>query len=89
MTGRLVGAASLAAMMTTVGSEGYGLGIVRRQLAGRPVWSHTGEIRGFASVAAHDPAGRFTVVVIANENPAPVIVIAGVLVGAAASVAVP
>ncbi|WP_396219238.1 serine hydrolase domain-containing protein [Gemmatimonas sp.] len=89
MTGRLVGATSLAAMMTTVGSEGYGLGIVRRQLAGRPVWSHTGEIRGFASVAAHDPAGRFTVVVIANENPAPVIVIAGVLVGVAASVTVP
>jgi hypothetical protein len=53
------------------------------------VWSHTGEIRGFASVAAHDPAGRFTVVVIANENPAPVIVIAGVLVGVAASVTVP
>jgi hypothetical protein len=40
-------------------------------------------------VAAHDPAGRFTVVVIANENPAPVIVIAGVLVGVAASVTVP
>jgi len=89
MTGRLVGAASLAAMMTTAGPEGYGLGIVRRQLAGRQVWSHTGEIRGFASVAAHDPAGRFTVVAIANENPAPVTLLAGTLVSIAAGVVVP
>jgi hypothetical protein len=74
MTGRLVGAASLAQMMTTAGDEGYGLGIVRRQLAGRAIWSHTGEIRGFASVAVHDVAGRFSVVLIANENPAPVTV---------------
>jgi len=89
MTGRLVGAASLAAMMTTAGPEGYGLGIVRRQLAGRQVWSHTGEIRGFASVAAHDAAGRFTVVAIANENPAPVTLLAGTLVSIAAGVVVP
>jgi len=89
MTGRLVSAASLGQMMTTVGSEGYGLGIVRRQLVGRPVWSHTGEIRGFASVAAHDVTGRFTVVLIANENPAPVTLLAGSLVSVAASVVVP
>jgi D-alanyl-D-alanine carboxypeptidase len=89
MTGRLVGAAALAEMMTTVGSEGYGLGIVRRQLAGRAIWSHTGEIRGFASVAMHDPAGRFSVVLIANENPAPVTVLSGSLLTIAASVAAP
>jgi D-alanyl-D-alanine carboxypeptidase len=89
MTGRLVGTASLAAMMTTVGSDGYGLGIVRRQLAGRAIWSHTGEIRGFTSVALHDPAGRFSLVVIANENPAPVTLIAGALIPIAVAVAVP
>ncbi len=89
MTGRLVGTASLAAMMTTAGSEGYGLGIVRRQLVGRAIWSHTGEIRGFASVALHDPAGRFSLVVIANENPAPVTLIAGALMPIAVAVAVP
>lgn len=89
MTGQLVGAASLAEMMTTVGSEGYGLGIVHRQLAGRQVWSHTGEIRGFASVAAYDAARRFTVVLIANQNPAPVALIAGSLVSVAAAVATP
>lgn len=89
MTGQLVGPASLAAMMTTVGPEGYGLGIVRRQLVGRPVWSHTGEIRGFSSVAAFDTARRFTVVLIANENPAPVTLIAGALVSVAATVASP
>ena len=86
MTGRVVNASSLAAMMTTVGSENYGLGIVRRQLAGRTVWSHTGEIRGFASVAVHDPVGRYSVVVIANENPAPVTLIAGALMTVAAGV---
>lgn len=85
MTGRLVGDASLAAMMTPVGSESYGLGMSRRLLAGRMVWGHTGEIRGFASVAVHDPAGRFTVVVIANQNPAPVVGIADALVGIAAT----
>ncbi len=89
MTGRLVGTASLAAMMTTAGSEGYGLGIVRRQLVGRAIWSHTGEIRGFASVALHDPAGRFSLVVIANENPAPVTLLAGALMPIAVAVAVP
>ncbi|MCA2984133.1 MAG: serine hydrolase domain-containing protein [Gemmatimonas sp.] len=89
MTGQLVGPASLSAMMTTVGPEGYGLGIVRRQLVGRPVWSHTGEIRGFSSVAAFDTARRFTVVLIANENPAPVTLIAGALVSVAATVASP
>jgi CubicO group peptidase (beta-lactamase class C family) len=89
MTGRLVGTASLAAMMTTVGSEGYGLGIVRRQLAGRAIWSHTGEIRGFTSVAVHDPAGRFSLVLIANENPAPVTVVAGSLLTIAAAVVTP
>jgi CubicO group peptidase (beta-lactamase class C family) len=88
-TGQLVGAGSLSQMMTVVGSEGYGLGIVRRQLAGRVVWSHTGEIRGFASVAVHDVAGRFSVVLIANENPAPVTVLAGALVSIAASVTAP
>ena len=89
LAGRLVSPASLAAMMTTAGPEGYGLGIVRRQLVGRPVWSHTGEIRGFSSVAAFDTTRRFTVVLIANENPAPVTLIAGALVSVAATVASP
>ena len=89
MTGQLVGAGSLSQMMTVVGPEGYGLGIVRRQLVGRVVWSHTGEIRGFSSVAVHDAAGRFSVVLIANENPAPVTLLAGALVTIAASVSAP
>ena len=89
MTGQLVGAGSLLQMMTVVGSEGYGLGIVRRQLVGRIVWSHTGEIRGFSSVAVHDAAGRFSVVLIANENPAPVTLLAGALVTIAASASAP
>ena len=89
MTGQLVGAGSLSQMMTVVGPEGYGLGIVRRQLVGRVVWSHTGEIRGFSSVAVHDAAGRFSVVLIANENPAPVTLLAGALVTIAASASAP
>jgi D-alanyl-D-alanine carboxypeptidase len=79
MTGRVVNAASLAAMMTTVGGENYGLGMSRRVLAGRPVWSHTGEIRGFSSVGLHDPAKRASIVVLINENPGPAVGIASAL----------
>ena len=79
MTGRLVNATSLAAMMTPVGTETYGLGMSRRVVAGRTVWAHTGEIRGFSSIGLHDPAKRATVVVLINENPAPVVGIATAL----------
>jgi len=79
MTGRLVNATSLAAMMTPVGTENYGLGMSRRVVAGRTVWAHTGEIRGFSSIGLHDPAKRATVVVLINENPAPVVGIATAL----------
>lgn len=79
MTGRVVNATSLAAMMTTAGPEGYGLGVVRRALGGRTIWSHSGEIRGFSSVALHDPAKRASIVVLINENPGPAIGVAGAL----------
>jgi hypothetical protein len=45
-------------------------------LAGRTIWSHTGEIRGFSSIGLHDPEKRISVVVLVNENPAPVVGIA-------------
>ena len=76
LTGRVVNATSLAQMMTTAGSRGYGLGMSRQQLAGRTIWSHTGEILGFSSIGLHDPEKRVTVVVLVNENPAPVVGIA-------------
>ena len=76
LTGRVVNAASLAQMMTTAGPRGYGLGMSRQQLAGRTIWSHTGEIRGFSSIGLHDPEKRISVVVLVNENPAPVVGIA-------------
>ena len=79
MTGRVVNAASLNAMMTTAGPENYGLGMSRRLLAGRTVWSHTGEIRGFSSVGLHDPAKRASIVVLINENPGPAVGIAAAL----------
>jgi D-alanyl-D-alanine carboxypeptidase len=79
MTGRVVNNTSLAAMMTVVGPESYGLGMSRRILAGRTIWSHTGEIRGFSSIGLHDPAKRATIVVLINENPGPVIGFAGAL----------
>lgn len=85
MTGRVVNATSLAAMMTTVGPENYGLGMSRRVLAGRTIWSHTGEIRGFSSVGLHDPAKRASVVVLVNENPAPAVGIAEALLRILAS----
>ncbi len=76
LTGRVVNATSLAQMMTTAGPRGYGLGMSRQQLAGRTIWSHTGEILGFSSIGLHDPEKRVTVVVLVNENPAPVVGIA-------------
>lgn len=79
MTGRVVNTASLTAMMTTAGPENYGLGMSRRLLAGRTVWSHTGEIRGFSSVGLHDPAKRASIVVLVNENPGPAVGIASAL----------
>ena len=79
LTGRVVNATSLAAMMTTAGPQGYGLGMSRQQLAGRTIWSHTGEIRGFSAIGLHDPEKRTTVVVLVNENPAPVVGIASAL----------
>ena len=66
-------------MMTTAGPRGYGLGMNRQQLAGRTIWSHTGEILGFSSIGLHDPEKRVTVVVLVNENPAPVVGIASAL----------
>jgi len=79
LTGRVVNATSLAQMMTTAGPRGYGLGMSRQQLAGRTIWSHTGEILGFSSIGLHDPEKRVTVVVLVNENPAPVVGIASAL----------
>ena len=79
LTGRVVNATSLAAMMTPAGPQGYGLGMSRQQLAGRTIWSHTGEIRGFSSIGLHDPEKRVTVVVLVNENPAPVVGIASAM----------
>ena len=66
-------------MMTTAGPRGYGLGMNRQQLAGRTIWSHTGEIRGFSAIGLHDPEKRTTVVVLVNENPAPVVGIVSAL----------
>lgn len=79
MTGSVVNSASLAAMMTPVGSENFGVGMSRRVVAGRTVWGHTGEIRGFSAVGLHDPVKRATVVVLINENPAPVVGVASAL----------
>jgi hypothetical protein len=56
-------------MQTTVGPEGYGLGMSRRVLAGRTVWGHSGEIRGYTAMVVHDAERRTTVAVLANQNP--------------------
>jgi len=89
MTGRVVNASSLAAMMTPVAPENYGLGMSRRVLAGRTIWSHTGEIRGFSSVGLHDPAKRASLVVIVNENPGPAVGIASALLTIVAGIGGP
>lgn len=85
MTGRVVNAASLAAMMTPAGPQGYGLGMARNTLAGRTVWFHSGEIRGFAAFGMHDPAKRASIVVLVNENPGPATGLGGALLATVAA----
>jgi D-alanyl-D-alanine carboxypeptidase len=47
---------------------GYGLGIGVRELSGRRVWSHGGEVSGFTSYNAVFPDDRAAVVVLTNQD---------------------
>jgi CubicO group peptidase (beta-lactamase class C family) len=69
--GRVLSAASLA-QMTTPGLGGYAMGLVAAKRDGEPIMWHNGGIEGFHSYLAWLPGRRLTVVVLSNDERAPV-----------------
>lgn len=66
---KIVGQALLNEMTAFEGPEDYGLGIQLFRPFNRPVWGHSGLIKGsFQSLFYYDPAGRFSIAVLINEN---------------------
>ncbi|MFF7415637.1 serine hydrolase domain-containing protein [Streptomyces lydicus] len=72
--GRLLPAQQLAEMTTAVPSpepmDGYGLGLVRSDLAcGTPVWGHGGKIAGFSSWLATNAEGTCVLAAVTTRIP--------------------
>ena len=71
--GKVVIAASYAAMTTPAGAatkRGYGFGLARDSIAGRPAVVHGGGIHGFSASNAWVPSARLSVTVLANSSSA-------------------
>lgn len=71
--GRVVSAASYAAMTTPVGaavSHGYGFGLARDSIGGMAALVHNGGINGFSAANAWLPAARLSVTVLTNSGSA-------------------
>ncbi|MFI5958788.1 serine hydrolase domain-containing protein [Cryptosporangium sp. NPDC051539] len=69
MSGRLLPAAQLAEMKTTVAEESgnpnrYGLGVEKKVTPCGPVWGHDGQVPGYSSWEYTDETGRRTVSVL-------------------------
>jgi D-alanyl-D-alanine carboxypeptidase len=56
------------AEMVAFGDEGYGLGARSYTLAGRPVWGHSGSLRGFVAQLSHLPEEDITISVVINRG---------------------
>jgi D-alanyl-D-alanine carboxypeptidase len=61
----------LAPMFADYG-HGFGLGYVVGKENGRRVWWHNGHVDGFSAVIARYPDDRLTVIVLSNDDAAPV-----------------
>jgi D-alanyl-D-alanine carboxypeptidase len=68
---RRLGVTDLAPMFTDHG-HGYGFGYVVATQDGHPVWWHNGHVAGFSSVIARYPEEKLTVIVLSNDEGAPV-----------------
>ena len=71
--GKVVSAASYAAMTTPAGAalkRGYGFGLARDSIAGRPAIVHGGGIHGFNAANAWVPSARLSVTVLSNASSA-------------------
>jgi D-alanyl-D-alanine carboxypeptidase len=66
---KIIGQDFLDEMTAFAGPEDYGLGIQLYHPFNRPIWGHSGLIKGsFQSQFFYDPAGRFSIAVLVNEN---------------------
>jgi len=81
--GKVLSAASLA-QMTTPGLGDYGMGLLVASHAGEPIIWHNGGIEGFHSYLAWLPRRRLIVVVLGNDEAAPIETIGGQLIDVAA-----
>ena len=52
--------------------HGYGFGFVIAVQDGHPVWRHNGHVAGFSSIIARYPEDRLTIIVLCNDEGAPV-----------------
>ena len=66
-----LGLTDLKPMFTDYG-HGYGLGYVVSNQDGHPVWWHNGHVAGFSSIIARYPEDRVTIIVLSNDEGAPV-----------------
>ncbi len=91
-TGKVVSAASYAAMTTATGAASsaevkYGFGLIADTLAGRAIVIHGGNIHGFSSANLWIPSAQMSVTVLCNGNGAPVGTLAKQVARAALGVA--
>jgi D-alanyl-D-alanine carboxypeptidase len=49
-------------------TNGYGLGTMRYNVQGRPIWGHGGNIFGFASIMMYSPSDSIAVAIITNRD---------------------
>jgi D-alanyl-D-alanine carboxypeptidase len=76
MSGRVLQHESFRQMTTFVGSGKYGFGIAEKTVAGRVLWLHGGNIRGYASQILYDTALKAVICVLINTTSAPAALVA-------------
>jgi len=69
--GKLISAALMRQMFTDYG-HGYGFGYSIASSDGRSVWEHNGHVAGFSAMLCHYPEQDLTVIVLSNDDAAPV-----------------
>ena len=68
---RRLGLADLAPMFTDAG-HGFGFGYVIAAQDGHRVWWHNGHVDGFSAMLARYPDDCLTVIILSNDDAAPV-----------------
>jgi D-alanyl-D-alanine carboxypeptidase len=69
LSGRLLPAAQLRQMRTTVAGVGYGLGLIRFETPCGVAWGHGGDVPGYASLNVTDGTGRRSAELLFTAHP--------------------